>query len=47
MTVIAFHVFARRILEYAQMSLRTVLHVEGSAYLDCKNEVKKILNDIW
>jgi hypothetical protein len=48
MAVIAFQVFikhtifvARRILKYAQMSSRTVLHVEGMYFSDCKNETNK------
>jgi hypothetical protein len=48
MAVIAFQIFirhtaviARRILKYAQMSSRTVLHVEGMYFSDCKNETKK------
>jgi hypothetical protein len=45
MSVIVFQVFikhtaviARRILRYAQMSSRAVLHVEEMYFLDCKNE---------
>jgi hypothetical protein len=48
MAVIAFQVFikhmaviARRILKYAQMSSRAVLHVEGMYFSDCKNETKQ------
>jgi hypothetical protein len=47
MAVIVFHVFrkhtaviARRILKYAQMSSRAVLHVEGMYFSGCKNETK-------
>jgi hypothetical protein len=54
MAVIAFQVFikhtaviARRILKYAQMSSRAVLHVEAMYFSDCKNETKKIRDDIW
>jgi hypothetical protein len=39
-------VIARRILKYAQMSLRTVLHVEGMYFAECKNETK-LKDDIW
>jgi hypothetical protein len=48
MAVIAFQVFtkhtavvARRLLKYAQMPSRAVLHVEGMYCSDCKNETKK------
>jgi hypothetical protein len=54
MAVIAFRVsikhtavIAGRILKYAQMSLRAVLHVEGMHFSDCKNETKKLRDDIW
>jgi hypothetical protein len=54
MAVIAFQVFikhtaviARRILKYAQMSSRTVLHEEGMYFSDCKNETKTLRDDIW
>jgi hypothetical protein len=52
--VIAFHVFikhmaviARRILLYAQMSLRVVLNVEGRYFSDRKNETKRFRDEIW
>jgi hypothetical protein len=54
MAVIAFQVFikhtaviARRILKYAQMLSKAVLHVEGMYFSDCKNETKKLKADIW
>jgi hypothetical protein len=54
MAVIAFQVFikhtaviARRILKFAQMSSRTVLHVAGVYISDCKNETKTLSDDIW
>jgi hypothetical protein len=54
MAVIAFEVFvkhttviARRILRCAQMSSRAVLRVEEMYCSDCKNETKKLRNNIW
>jgi hypothetical protein len=48
MAVIAFQVFikhmaviARRILKYAQMSSRAVLHLGGMHFSDYKNETNK------
>jgi hypothetical protein len=38
-------VFSRKILKYAQISSRTVLHVEGMYFSDCKNETKNKI--IW
>jgi hypothetical protein len=29
------------------MSSRAVLHVEGVYFSDCKNETKKLRDDIW
>jgi hypothetical protein len=54
MAVISFQVFtkhtaviARRILKYAQMSSRAVLHVRRMYFSDCKNETKTNRDDIW
>jgi hypothetical protein len=54
MAVIGFHVFikhtaviARRILKYAQMSSKAVLHVEGLYFSNCKNETTKKLEKIF
>jgi hypothetical protein len=54
MAVIVFQFFvkhtaviARWILEYAQISSRAVLHVEGMYFFDCKNETNNFRDEIW
>jgi hypothetical protein len=51
MTVIALThcitIIACMILKYANMSSRTVLYIEESVFLDCKNEIKNEMFGDW